>query len=197
MECCWDQHGTIIYIRALQGHSHGVAINPNMFSLTQIPLNWKLFQVQIGPREWSMVRRNESKKHKTSLFFSTVNPQESSSRQRTIEWKGLDGEPRMVLYKHRDCPDHDCISYFNVRHAQMQIWYFIKVALTFFFLQQDASKRTGQGCHFCRRSLVREEIPNCKHAEGDCLRADRRMPGKPAIPNTQDEKAEAHFLFPA
>ena len=24
-----NQHGTIRYIRALQGHSHGVAINPN------------------------------------------------------------------------------------------------------------------------------------------------------------------------
>ena len=27
-EYCEDQHGTIIYIRALQVHSHGVAINP-------------------------------------------------------------------------------------------------------------------------------------------------------------------------
>ena len=41
MECCEDQNGTIIYIRAVQGHSHGVTINPNMFSLREIPLNWK------------------------------------------------------------------------------------------------------------------------------------------------------------
>ena len=30
-----------VTIRALQGHSHGVAINPNLFPLKQIPLGWK------------------------------------------------------------------------------------------------------------------------------------------------------------
>ena len=30
-----------VTIRALQGHSHGVANNPNLFSLKQIPLGWK------------------------------------------------------------------------------------------------------------------------------------------------------------
>ena len=49
MECCEGQSGTIIYIRAVQGHSHGVTINPNMFSLRQIPLNWKdhIFHTEI------------------------------------------------------------------------------------------------------------------------------------------------------
>ena len=44
-----------------------------------------------------MGRRLESKKHKTSLFFPDLNPQESSSRQRTVDWKGLGDEPRMGL----------------------------------------------------------------------------------------------------
>ena len=38
VEQCVDQNGTAIYIRPLQGTSHGVAINPNPFSLKQIPL---------------------------------------------------------------------------------------------------------------------------------------------------------------
>ena len=42
MEYFEDQHGTIIFIRALQGHSHGFAINPQLFSLRQIPLTWKV-----------------------------------------------------------------------------------------------------------------------------------------------------------
>ena len=58
-----------------------------------------------------------SKKHKTILFFSALNPQESLSRQRTIDWKGPDDEPRVVLCKHSDRPDHDCISYFRPRNA--------------------------------------------------------------------------------
>ena len=41
MEYCEEQLGTIRYIRALQGHSHGVAINPNLFSSKQVPFVWK------------------------------------------------------------------------------------------------------------------------------------------------------------
>ena len=41
IEYCEDQNGTIIYIRAVQGHSHGARINPTVFSSTKIPLNWK------------------------------------------------------------------------------------------------------------------------------------------------------------
>ena len=37
MEYCEDQNGTIINMRAVQGRSHGVANNPNLFSLRQIP----------------------------------------------------------------------------------------------------------------------------------------------------------------
>ena len=73
------EDGTTIYIRALQGHSHGVETNPNLLSLKRIPLNWKrtsiphgqIFQLQINPRGCSMDRRIESKKHKTSLFLLT------------------------------------------------------------------------------------------------------------------------------
>ena len=33
MESCEHQNGTKVYIRALQAHSHGVAIIPDLFSL--------------------------------------------------------------------------------------------------------------------------------------------------------------------
>ena len=33
MEHCEAQNGAIIYTRAVQGHSHGVTMNPNLFSL--------------------------------------------------------------------------------------------------------------------------------------------------------------------
>ena len=42
MNYCEDKMERIsTYIRALQGHSHGVAINPGLFFLKQILLNWK------------------------------------------------------------------------------------------------------------------------------------------------------------
>ena len=40
-EHCEDQHGTIVYVGALQSHSQGVAINPDLFSSKQISLKWK------------------------------------------------------------------------------------------------------------------------------------------------------------
>ena len=51
-------------------------------------------------------------------FFSAPNPQEPSSRQRAIDWKGLDDEPRMVLHKHSNRPDQDCTYDFNLRLSQ-------------------------------------------------------------------------------
>ena len=51
-------------------------------------------------------------------FFSALNPQEPSSRQRTIDLKRLDVEPRKVMCKHSTRPDHDCIYCFNLRRAQ-------------------------------------------------------------------------------
>ena len=63
MEYCEDKNGTIIYIHEVQGHSHGTRISPTLFSLKEIPLNWKehiphgqLFQLEINPGEWSMDR---------------------------------------------------------------------------------------------------------------------------------------------
>ena len=40
MEYCKDQDGTVIYIRAVQGHSHGSKIK-HLFPLKEMPLNMK------------------------------------------------------------------------------------------------------------------------------------------------------------
>ena len=48
MVYCEDHNGTILYIRALQGHSHGVAISPNLFSVKQIPKGWKEHVLHTG-----------------------------------------------------------------------------------------------------------------------------------------------------
>ena len=66
MEYCEDQHGTIICTRALQGRSHGVAIDPDLFSLKQTPLNWKEHIFHTGS---SSNCKSIPELHKTSLFF--------------------------------------------------------------------------------------------------------------------------------
>ena len=48
LECCEGRNGTIIYIRALQDHSQGVAINPDQFSFKQKPLHWKEHRLHTG-----------------------------------------------------------------------------------------------------------------------------------------------------
>ena len=53
-----------------------------------------------------------------ACFFSALNPQESSTRQRTNDWKGVSDELRMVLYNHSNRPGHDCIYQPNLPHAQ-------------------------------------------------------------------------------
>ena len=80
----------------MQGHSQAVAINPDLFSSKQVPLNWN---EQTHSTRAALPATNQSKK------LSVSSP---LSRQRTIDWKGRDDEPRMVLYKHSNRPDHDC-----------------------------------------------------------------------------------------
>ena len=52
-----------------------------------------------------------------ACFFSPLNAQDASSRQRTIDWTGPDHEPRVVLYKQNNHPDQDCNDCFNLRLA--------------------------------------------------------------------------------
>ena len=80
LECCAGQNGTINYVRAVEDHSQGVAINPDPFSFKQKPLHWKEHRLHTGnpssyksilENEWSMGRKIESKNHKTSLFLDS------------------------------------------------------------------------------------------------------------------------------
>ena len=94
LKCCEGQNGTIIYIRALQDHSQGVAINPDQFSFKQKPLHWKEHRLHTGNSssyksilengQWA--GRLRLRITRQACFFPALNPQESSTRQRTIDW---------------------------------------------------------------------------------------------------------------
>ena len=90
------------------------AINPNLFSLKQILLKWKEHVFHTGSSSnYKNILQNglwagalSLRSTRQACFFSLLNPQESSSRQRTIDWDwtGPDDEPRMVLYKQSKSP---------------------------------------------------------------------------------------------
>ena len=96
MECREDHHGTIIYIRAVQGQSHGARINPTLLSLTKRPLNWKEHILHTDSSSNSKCISENGlwagglslRRTGQACFLSRVNPQDSSSRQRTTNRTG-------------------------------------------------------------------------------------------------------------
>ena len=89
----------------------------------RIKMEWLFTIVQhtarvIDPILFSLIGRLCLRSTRQACFFSRLNPQDSSSRQRTIDWTGPGHEPRMVLYKQTKRPNHDCISFFNLRRGQ-------------------------------------------------------------------------------
>ena len=79
LEYCEGQNGTIIYIRAVQGHSHSITINPTLFSVKEVPLSWEehILHVVSSSNFESILgsgllgRRMKFEKHETSLFLLT------------------------------------------------------------------------------------------------------------------------------
>ena len=49
---------------------------------------------------------------------SLLDPLHPASRQRTIDWTRPVHEPRTVLHKQSNRPDHDCVHHFNLRRVQ-------------------------------------------------------------------------------
>ena len=133
-------------------------------------MNWKEHILHTGisseyksiPENGPWAGRLSPRSTRQSCFFTAVNPQEPSSRQRTIDWKGLDDVPRVVLYKHCNHPDNDCICSFNLRFAQ------------------HASE-----------VLLEKQTPTLIMPEatlGELI--DLRISGQPEVQNTVDEKAK-------
>ena len=197
LECCAGQDGTIIH-----DHSQGVAINPDQLSFNQKPLYWKEHRLHTGnSSSYESILENGLWAGRLSLritrqacFF--LNAQESSSRQRTIDWQGPDDERRMVYYKHSNRPDNDCMYYFNLRRAQNANLVFHQRCSDAINLVRQAhgTKLSPLQVTFCsKRNLPTSIKPETTLGK----RIDLRISGQLEVPHTQDEKAEKHLLFPA
>ena len=79
--------------------------------------------------------------------------------------------------------------------SKIQIWYFVNVAQTFFFVLQDASKLAGQVLStFEGEVLFERKSPTATVQEASpCVQIDPRIFGRPERPKIEVEKAENYF----
>ena len=82
LEYCQDEDGNICYFRAIQGHSGGIPISPELRKYTRIPHDWKeylyhrgsqwVFQSILGSR--IIQGRKEEDKARQAVFRIPLNP---------------------------------------------------------------------------------------------------------------------------
>ena len=82
VECCMDHKISLLYFRAIQGHSGGLPIMPELMGYTSIPYNWKeyifhkgcLWDVQSILGSGLIPGGKESDKAPLAVFFTPLNP---------------------------------------------------------------------------------------------------------------------------
>ena len=118
-----------------------------------------------GLRAGGLSRRST----RQACFFSALNPREPSTRQRTIDWKRTDDEPRMVLCKHCNRFQNTIVfstSFYTV--LEMQIWYFIIVAVRLLFCTTMCRQ-----AHWTRLSLL--QVKFCSKGKRRLQSSRRRL----------------------
>ena len=142
-------------------HCKGVAINPDLFSLKQIPLmNWKEHSASKYKsiiENGSMGMRSESKKHKTDLFLLSC----ESARTVIVRSTGKD--------KKMNKEWHQTLVYITsvCDVLKTKIWYFIKVAGDAVLLCDNMpSSALYKIVTFEGEVFVRKETPDFNQARG-------------------------------
>ena len=115
LEYCQDEDGNLCYFRAIQGHSAGVPISPNLMNSTPIPNNWKEyiyhkkfvgFSVHSG--EWNNSGRKRegqgspsSLSNTTESFWKRPGKGEASFRlhssSKSSSWNSLETQPKCCV----------------------------------------------------------------------------------------------------
>ena len=81
LECCKDNNGSLCYLRAIQGHSGGIPISPELMNHTLIPYKWKEYIFHRGI-SWNfrsilesgiIPRGKENDRAQQAVFFTPLN----------------------------------------------------------------------------------------------------------------------------
>ena len=172
-EYCEDQNGTVIYFRALQGHSHGVTINSDLFSTVEVERT-HIPQGQFYKSIRFTGRRSVSNKDKTGLFLL------SSESARTViatEFDQLSKESMMnrertEMNKHTKRPDNHRTYYFNLRRAHNSNLVLQSGSDAIVLSDKIPASALDKVCHFCKRCFVLKETPDFNQAGGDTWRTN-------------------------
>ena len=82
LEWCKDNNGSLCYLRAIQGHSGGIPISPELMNHTLIPYKWKEYIFHRGI-SWNfrsilvsgiIPRGKENDRARQAVFFPPLNP---------------------------------------------------------------------------------------------------------------------------
>ena len=83
LEYCQDKDGFFLcFLRAIQGHSGGIPISPEMMEYTLVPVDWKKYFVSqrksmgfsLGSGEWNHSRRRRGGQSSSSCLSDTLKP---------------------------------------------------------------------------------------------------------------------------
>ena len=126
-----------------------------------------------------------------------MNPQESSSPQRTIDWKGPNDEHSVALYKHSNRPDHDCIQYFNPRRVRKRKSVLHQSGSDAIILYDNMpASALDKVVTFAGEVLFERNPPtSIKPAATPGERIDLRTTGQPEVPHAQHEKSGKTYLI--
>ena len=101
----------------------------------------------------------------------------------------------MVLYKHSNRPNHDCIYYFNLRRAQNANMVFHQSSTDAIILFENMPASVlDKVVTFAGEVLYeRKSTTSIKPEAAPGERIDLRISSQPEVPHTEDEKAENAF----
>ena len=124
-QCCADSSGTIVYLRAPQGHSGRNLIDPTLQDNVVIPSNIFQYISHVGCAinlhsiiNSGLIAGGQNLSNRQTVFFLLVDPM-------VQEHKDLDtidlGAPRLALYMHKAWKKHqNTVHWVDIKLAQMK-----------------------------------------------------------------------------
>ena len=125
-ENCEDSNNSLAYFRAIQGHSRGLTINPELMEHIPIPYNWKefifhwgcSFSIQSILENGLILDGKESKEGRQTIFFTPLDPFEANSGAE--EPRNDNTIPQKVHYHSYWKRDQDAVHWIKLSRAQDQ-----------------------------------------------------------------------------
>ena len=123
-EICENADDELGYIRAIQGHSGGMVIQPELMNYVLIPCKWKQFIYHMGRARdrYSIAEAGlvaggkENEEGRQTIFFAPLDPYHSDAIE--VESSTDFSKPRKVHYQTHWKPEQDAVYWINLSRAQ-------------------------------------------------------------------------------